>query len=374
MNINKNYVIVSYYSTHKKIKGLSYIERIINYWTKTKNIEDIFNTLILVKSYGVKYIEMFETKISSLESLADSLLENLKDKVNNYFCLHFEFNKFATALLKKKDSTLKLGIKLINLINKSNIDWQWLFTMKLALFSYIFDKDSNSIDKEELIKIEKDFQSIISWLEEDLQFQIYYIDIKLFNYHFQALMNLGIAIDTDIQMKILSILKDQKDTLAYFIENIGDNIHLVHREHLITVLEYLDNLGASKLNELRLGIRLLLINAKICLPDDLKIDEGHKELLELIDYLSVNKDKFDYIEEMLLTLYEQFFIVFQDRFDIDFYSKYAEDFIELGIKNDEGRKEIIWEIMESLILQYLNHDQVEKVCIIKFLLHFLVNY
>ena len=64
----------------KKIKGLPHIERIITYWTKTENIEDILNTLILIKLYGVKYIEMFETKISSLVSLADSLLENLKDK------------------------------------------------------------------------------------------------------------------------------------------------------------------------------------------------------------------------------------------------------------------------------------------------------
>ena len=339
----------------------------INYWTKSKNIEDIFNTLILVKSYGVKYIEMFETKISFLESLADSLLENVKDKKNNYFYLHFELFKFKFACYKMKDGALELGMRLIDLINKSDIDLQWLLIMKLVIFSCTFDN-------EELIKIEKDFQSIISWLEEDLQCQIYYINIGLFSYPLQALKNLGMTIDTNIQMKILSIIKDQKDTFVDFIADIKTSKCLVDREHLITVLEHLDKLGVNKHNELRLAIRFSLISSNISSPDDLKIDEEHKELQEFIDYLSANKDKFDYIEEILLRLYILFLRESQGRLDIDGYFKYAEDFIELGIKNDEGRKEIICEIMESSIVQYLNNDQVEKVNIILFLLEFLVNY
>ena len=365
--INKNYVIVDYYSSHKKIKGLPYIERIINYWIKTENIEEILDTLFLIYSYGVKYIGMFETKIAALKALADSLLENLKDRENNCFYLHFELFKFKIAYLKMKDSTLELGIKLIDLINKSNIDLQWLLIMKLVIFSCTFDK-------EVLIKIEKDFQSIISWLEEDFQCQIYYINIGLFSYSLQALNNLGITIDTNIHIKILSIIKDQKETFVAFIAIIKTSKCLVDREHLITVLEYLDNLGVSKLNELRLLIRFFLISSNICPPDDLKIDEWYKELQEFIDYLSANKDKFDYIEEILLRLYIPFLRESQGRLNIDSYFKYAEDFIELGIKNDEGRKEIICEIMESSIVLYLNNNQVEKVSIILFLLEFLVNY
>ena len=363
MNINKNYAIADYHSTHKKIKGLPHIESIINYWIKTENIEEIMDTLYLIYSYGVKYIEMFETKIVALESLANSLLENLKDWENNYIYLHFELFKFKVAYLKMKDSTLELGMKLIDLINKSNIDSQWLLIIKIGILLFMIGIDSKSIKKEDLVKLGKDYHSIISLIKKDLKCEIYYTFLLLFNLYYGFLRILGIKAYPINQIKIINLLKDQKDTIAYFIEDIEDKIGLIREEYLTEVLKYLDGLGVKELNDMRLTIKRKLISFSINSQDSLRVTEGIKELKEFIDFLTLNRDTYDFIYTNLMNWYEQLLTLALKNFDADKnnYFKCAEDYFELGIKNEESKSHCLFMTMALTISIYLSHDFIEEV-------------
>ena len=262
-----------------------------------------------------------------------------------------------------KDSALELGIKLIDLINKSNIDLQWLLIVKIGILLFMNGIDTKSVRKEDLIKLVKDYHSIISLIKKDFKCEIYYTFLFLFNIYDGFLRILGIKVIPINQIKIINLLKDQKDTIAYFIKNIEDKIGFIKEEYLTEVLEYLDGLGVNKLNDLRLTIKSKLISFNFNSQDSLRVSEGSKELKEFIDFLTLNRDTYDFIYTNLMSWYEQILPLALKSFDADknHYFKCAEDYFELGIRNEENKRYCLFVTMTLTIILYLSHDLIEEV-------------
>ena len=123
-------------------------------------------------------------------------------------------------------------------------------------------------------------------------------------------------------------------------------------------ITYLDELGAHELNNMRLTWRLQLILLNFLKQDNLSISIGYQKLQEEITYLGEHRNKYDYIKQKLISCYQIILPMTLNGNDADMYLKYAEDYIQLGIENNENRKSLC-QTINTTISMYLNLGAVD---------------
>ena len=253
-----------------------------------------------------------------------------------------------------------MGKKLIDHLNNAKLDTNWLLNFKILISLLIFANNPESIDQGELFKMRRDFNSITDLIGTDRQYEIFYTGIGLFGTLVQIFQAMGITFDPQIPIKYLDLLKDQKYTFVKFISSLESYVDLLLEESLKTSLEYLDELGAHELNNMRLTLKLQLILINFHSQDNLRLSMGYQQLQDFINFLIQNKEKYDYISQKLISWYQVILPITLNGNDPDVYLKNAEDYISLGIENNENR-EALCQTITTAISIYLNLGLFEKV-------------
>ena len=355
----KNKVLASYCSSHKNEDGFIYIDNMLKYAVQSKKLYIINCTQDQIMGYGMKYVDEFEPKVLILESLVDSLLEGQKDKEKNLAYVHSGILKLGiTTKRELKKEAVEIGKKLINHSNNANLDTNCLLNFKILISLLMFANDNESIDQGELLKMRRDFSSITDLIGTDRQYEVYYSGIGLFGTLVQIFEAMGVTFDPKTPIKYVDLLKDDIDTYIKFFSSLESYVDLSLEDPLNKWITYLDELGAHELNNMRLTWRLQLILLNFLKQDSLNVDIGYQKLQEEIIYLSQHRNKYDYIKQKLISCYQIILPITLNGDDADVYLKYAEDYIELGIENNENR-ESLCQTISSTISIYLNLGVVD---------------
>ena len=333
----------------------------IKYSIESRNISNINWTLDHIIGYGMKYIDDYEPKALILESIIDSLLENQKDREKNFIYVHSGILKLQILTKKElRKEAIDLGLKLIKIFDNSKLDTNWSLIFKILISLIMFSNDPESINQGELLKMRRDFVSITDLIGTDLQYEVYYTGIGIFGTIVQIFQAMNITCDPAIPLKYINFLKDQKDTLIKFFTSSECYAEVSIEEPLKIAIQYLDELGAHELNNMRITLNFQLIIIGFMSGEEIKVRENYKKLQDFINFLTQHKDTYDYINQKLMCWYQLILPMLLSMEDSQGYIKYAELLIESVIKENDYR-EAIWRIMDTTVNLYLNFGQIEKV-------------
>jgi hypothetical protein len=93
----KNRFIADYYSSYNMEKGIPYLNNIVDYAIKTKDFHTINCVLDQMMGYGMKYLDLHESKLKVLNNLVDKLWEGRTDKESHKSYLHIDLLKLGFA-------------------------------------------------------------------------------------------------------------------------------------------------------------------------------------------------------------------------------------------------------------------------------------
>ena len=333
----------------------------IKYSIESRNISNINWTLDHIIGYGMKYIDDYESNALILESIIDSLLENQKDREKNFIYVHSGILKLQILTKKElRKEAIDLGLKLIKIFDNSKLDTNWSLIFKILISLIMFSNDPESINQGELLKMRRDFVSITDLIGTDRQYEVYYTGIGIFGTIVQIFQAMNITCDPAIPLKYINFLKDQKDTLIKFFTSSECYAEVSIEEPLKIAIQYLDELGAHELNNMRITLNFQLIIIGFMSGEEIKVRENYKKLQDFINFLTQHKDTYDYINQKLMCWYQLILPMLLSMEDSQGYIKYAELLIESVIKENDYR-EAIWRIMDTTVNLYLSFGQIERV-------------
>jgi hypothetical protein len=154
-------------------------------------------------------------------------------------------------------------------------------------------------------------------------------------------------------------LKTKKHSYIKFFSSLEGYVNPDIEDWVKNCITYLDDLGADEIHPYRLTFKIQLLTFYFFEKDMGKLRLGVEKMKELIEFLGSHRDKYDYIQQRLISVYNMHLPFAQNSGDTQSYLKYVEDYINLGIANFENRESIVMH-MKQTINCYAQFNQFDK--------------
>lgn len=360
IEFKKNKVHSDFYTTHNIKENEKYLQSMVKYAEKTKDIYTINVTLDQMMGGGIKYLVQCELTLAKLESLLESILHGKENKEKNMWNLHTSLLKLGLASKKEdKKAAVEIGTKLLEFWNNAQLEKYCLLNFKILITLLVFANDPEAIDQAEVFKMKKDYGNIEKYLNSEDSYIVNYTGIGLYGTLAQVFQALGIYLDPNIPSKYEKFLAGDRETYVKFISSLESCLDISLKAAVNKSLEYLDEMDVHKLHPMKLTLELQLIMVNFMSQDQVSFSVGNQKLREYIEYLNQYRDKYDFIGQRLLWGYQALIPITLNMNDINAYLKYAPDFIKLGIEHCENKDSII-DAFTTLINVYMSQQDLKN--------------
>ena len=223
----------------------------------------------------------------------------------------------------------------------------------------MFSNDDESIDQGDLLKMKKDFISIVDVIDTDEEYYINYSGIGLFGILAQILQALGIYFDPKIPLKYEKVFLEQKYTYTKFFSSLESFLDPCIEPSVLKSLEIIDELGFHELSPTRITLKMQAISFNFMNQNQTSIMLGLQKVNELVVFLKSHEDKYDFCKARLFQCYSLLLPLALNMNDKESYMKYIKDYINLGMEYSEN-KDILHNQFITYIPVLLQSGQFEE--------------